>query len=301
MIRSKQILAFAATAMFSAALTVFAIRIFEDETPVEGALSKRIRSAVLDENREYFVHLPEGYVHGDGRRYPVLYVLDGASQSGHTADAAALMARVGLIPPLIVVGIPSIDSDTRNRDYTPSDMRLDTDDDSSPKGSADRFLQHLQMELIPQVDREFSTSRPRMLAGWSRGGLFVVYSQLAGPTLFDARFAHSPALWREDDLILTQLERVVTLSSVSESFLYLSLGDDENDKMTASFQKAIGILKRSAPPGIRWRADFSKRGSHNSNPRLSTPVGLCAMFNTDRSCEPFYTDSSAAAATTVQQ
>ena len=35
--------------------------------------------------------------------------------------------------------------------------------------------------------------RPRMLAGWSRGGLFVVYSELAAPSLFDARFAHSPA------------------------------------------------------------------------------------------------------------
>ena len=124
------------------------------------------------------------------------------------------MARVGLIPPLIEVGVPSIDGDTRNRDYTPPEMRLDSDDAASPKGAADRFLVHLQTELIPQVEREYPTTRPRMLAGWSRGGLFVVYSQIEAPAMFDARFAHSPALWRDNDLIVAQLERALTASAL---------------------------------------------------------------------------------------
>ena len=299
MTKAKQILALGATAVVAAAVAILAVKIFEDEAPVQGALPASIQSAVLGEKREYFVHLPESYEPGAGRHYPVLYVLDGTSQSGHTADAAALMARVGLIPPLLVVGVPSIDSDTRNRDYTPPDMRLDTDDASSSKGAADRFLLHLQTELVPQVEREFPTARPRMLAGWSRGGLFVVYSQVAAPELFDARFAHSPALWRDDDLIVTQLERVLTTPVFPETFLYLSLGEDENEKMTASFKHAIGILKRSAPPTVRWRVDFSRTGTHDSNPRLSTPVGLCAMFNADQSCGRAHEGSFAS--TAVQQ
>ena len=295
--RTKYLLLFAATAVVSAVVTVLALEIFGDEPAVAGALPASIRSAVLGEDREYFVHLPEGYEPGAPRRYPVLYVLDGTSQSEHTAQAAALMARVGLIPRMIVVGVPSIDGDTRNRDYTPPDMRLDTDDPASQNGAADRFLAHLESELIPQVEREYPTTRPRMLAGWSRGGLFVIYSQMAAPGLFDGRFAHSPGLWRENDLIVTQLEQALTASPLPDAFLYLSLGDNENEKMTASFRHVSGVLERSAPPNIRWRVDLSMNGTHSSNPRLSTPVGLCAMFNKDRSCGP----SDASGATAAQQ
>ena len=57
------------------------------------------------------------------------------------------------------------------------------------------------------MEREYRVSRPRLLAGNSRGGLFVVYSLLAEPSLFDARFALSPALFRDGDAIVTRLDR----------------------------------------------------------------------------------------------
>jgi len=124
-----------------------------------------------------------------------------------------------------------------------------------------------------------------MLAGWSRGGLFVVYSALAAPSLFDARFAHSPALWREGDRIVTRQREALTGGTLSAGLLYLSLGDPENEKMTASFSHAVAVLERDAPATIRWRADLSTGGRHESNPRLSTPVGLCVMFAINQSCE----------------
>ncbi|MEW6730843.1 MAG: alpha/beta hydrolase-fold protein [Acidobacteriota bacterium] len=294
MTRTKQILVILSTAIVSVALTILIIKIFEDEPPVKGAVSATIRSSILGEDREYFVHLPEGYEADTTRQYPVMYVLDGTTQSGHTAESAALMARVGLIPPMIVVGVPSINSETRNRDYTPPDMRLDTDDAASQKGAADRFLSFLEKELVPAVEQQYRTTRPRMLAGWSRGGLFVVYSQIVAPGMFDGRFAHSPALWRENDLIITQLEQTLSTPTVPQSFLYLSLGNAENEKMTSAFRHAVGMLERSAPPTIRWKATLSVNGTHDSNPRLATPVGLCAMFNAERTCGPSFLTSSSA-------
>jgi hypothetical protein len=284
--RREPLLIILATAVVSASVAVLALKVLEDEPPVEGAVSATIRSGVLSEDREYFVHLPEGYEADSRRRFPVLYVLDGTSQSGHTADSASLMARVGLIPPVIVVGVPSIDGDTRNRDYTPPEMRLDTDAAASQKGAADRFLSHLETELIPEVERRYRTTRPRMLAGWSRGALFVAYSQIAAPATFDARFAHSPALWRENSFVLKRLEQAFSASAAPEAFLFLSLGDGENEKMTAAFRNAVGMLERAAPPTIRWKAYSSVGGTHHSNPRLATPVGLCAAFNPERSCAP---------------
>jgi predicted alpha/beta superfamily hydrolase len=166
-----------------------------------------------------------------------------------------------VIPEVIVIGVPS-SGENRDRDYTPPYME---------GGQADRFLRFFEAELIPHVDRSYRTTPQRMLAGWSRGGLFVVYSLLERPDLFAARFAHSPALWRDDDRIVKELAKA-RLSG----FLYLSLGDRENDKMVRAFRKAIRELQATPHPQLRWRADITASADHQSNARLATPVGLYA-------------------------
>lgn len=278
----------AGTAVLSVAATLLIRDILSEEPPVAGAAPGHFHSAILREDRDYFVHLPEDYATDTAARYPVLYVLDGTSQSGHTASSAALLARVGLIPEMIVVGVPSVNGDIRNRDYTPPDMRLDTDRPGGPHGEADRFLNSLQTELLPLIEQTYRTSRPRMLAGWSRGALFVVYSELTAPSLFDARFAHSPALWRENDQIVEQADRALTTDSLVNGFLYLSLGDAENDKMKGSFDHLKEVLRRHAGPTLKWQTDLSHGGTHETNPRLSTPVGLCLYFSasTEHACRP---------------
>src|SRR5882724_7588357 len=90
-----------ATTVASSAATIFAGRVLDDEAPVAGAIPVTMRSTVLGEDREFFVHLPQDYEADKTTRYPVLYVLDGTAQSGHTAESARLLARIGIIPPMI--------------------------------------------------------------------------------------------------------------------------------------------------------------------------------------------------------
>lgn len=226
-------------------------------------LQQAIDSRVLGEKRELMVYVPESYARDATRRYPVLYVLDGGSQAGHTAESARLLARIGVMPEAIIVGVPS-SGENRARDYTPPYMLADAD--GKEHGRADRFLTFLATELIPHVDRRYRTTPERMLAGWSRGGLFVVYSLLERPELFQARFAHSPALWRDGDRIVAELRKVRP-----SGFLYLSLGDRENEKMTRAFRKATRELQATR---LRWRADITSGADHQRNPVLATPVGL---------------------------
>ncbi len=278
----------AMTAVLSVSATLLAREVFSEEAAVPGAEVARYRSAVLAEDREYVVHLPAGYDADPSRAYPVLYVLDGVSQSGPTASSAALLARLGLMPSVIVVGVSSMSGDARNRDYTPPDMRLDTDEPGGPLGEADRFLEAIESELVPLIERSYRTTRPRMLAGWSRGGLAAVYSMIAKPTLFDATFAHSPALWREDDQVVGQFETAIRDGRVSTEFLYLSLGGSENAKMTASFDHMQKVLGAMEPLPFRWVADISAGQTHETNPQLSTPTGLCLFFasSNGHSCRP---------------
>lgn len=89
------------------------------------------------------------------------------------------------MPEVIVVGLPNVRGG-RPRDYTPPFIRQNTEDLKSPMGRADHFLSFLKKELIPHIEREYRTVPFRMIAGHSRGGLFVVYSLIADPRLFTA-------------------------------------------------------------------------------------------------------------------
>jgi len=275
----KKLIVFAAV-LATAVVTHLVTRYLVDRPDaVEGVAEQSLHSAVLKEDRPYLVRLPESYGRDRTRRYPVLYVLDGSSQDGHTAASAALMARIGVMPEVIVVGIPNVGGEGRQRDYTPPDMRQDIDRKDSPRGQADRFHAFLENDLIPRIEKDYRTARPRMLAGYSRGALFVVYSLLREPSLFDARFAHSPALWRENDAIVHQLDAFLAKSPTTNGFLFLSLGDAENPKMTAAYKRAVAVLERRAPPTLRWRAVTTRGGTHRNNVVLATPVGLHAMFS----------------------
>ena len=245
---------------------------FGRDIPDPAMQQRSLASSVLGEERTYFVHLPDSYARSPTQRYPVFYVLDGTSQSVYTAATAEVMARIGAMPEVIVIGIPS--GDARNRDYTPPGMRQDAEDAGSADGQADRFLGFLQRELIPQVQREFRTTPERMLVGNSRGGLFVVHAVTAQPTLFDAYIAHSPALWRDDSMMVARLDRFLHGHRDLRGKLFLSLGSDENPKMTAAFRKAIAVLQHEAPPGLQWRALTTPGGVHDDNARKATPVAL---------------------------
>lgn len=275
----KWIFALILTAVLSSFVT-FAVNDYLAHEPElgENVELKTLFSDSLGENREFLVHLPESYSRKPNRRYPVMYVLDGSSEDIHTAASAALMARIGVIPELLVVGIPNVSGEGRQRDYTPPGMRQDIDEAKSPEGKADRFLAFLKGELIPHVESAYRTGEPRMLAGNSRGGLFVVYSLIADPTLFAARFAHSPALWRDEDALVVQLEKFLSSKPDLDGFLYLSLGGEENEKMTKTFKRTVAVLEAQAPPFLKWHADFTPGANHGTNAELATPVGLKLFF-----------------------
>ena len=88
--------------------------------------------------RRVIIHLPRDYSKDASRKYPVMYVLDGTSQDGHTADKITVLSDAGLIPSAIVVGLPN--TRNRERDQTPPFMRRDVNDQTSPFGAADKFL-----------------------------------------------------------------------------------------------------------------------------------------------------------------
>jgi enterochelin esterase-like enzyme len=133
------------------------------------------RSAIIGDDRDYYVYTPPGYDARNKKLYPVLYLLHGFSDdaSGWTAVGRAniildnLIAQGKTKPMLIVMplgyGVPEI--------VAPGGPRL------AEPGMRDKnytkFRDALFTEVMPQVDKNYRTVRDRnarAVAGLSMGG-----------------------------------------------------------------------------------------------------------------------------------
>lgn len=141
-----------------------------------------------------YVRLPQGYAEDTGRRYPVVYVLDGDSLFPIIAASHLFLTIDDDMPEAIVVGIAygsfAPDINKRGIDFMPPSPDL-----PAAKSGAAAFQGFLRDELLPVVETRYRADPSRrVLFGQSRGGSFVLYSAFADPDLFWGRIASSPAL-----------------------------------------------------------------------------------------------------------
>ena len=259
--------------LLAAAVLLAAATDARAQTPIVA----RLTSSVLGEVREFTVRLPASYGRERQRRYPVAYVLDGAPLDAQTFAGAAQLAAAGETPELIVVGIPNMHRGGRARDFLPPFLSFASRDGTPFTGAADRFLRFLREELTPRIERDYRTTRPRLLVGHSLGAIFVCYSLMAAPAFFDARFAHSPAIWRDEDLVAGELARWLTAARGLVSFFYLSIGAKEGDGLGHAYDKLKAVFgAHAAAAGLRWQANVTPDAVHETNVALATVPSLRA-------------------------
>ena len=131
---------------------------------VNTGFSFKFHSAILNEDRTIFIALPDGY-NNQTKKYPVLYMVDGQWNFNHTAQTLAWLSRcdAGIIPHTIVVGIHT--GENRERDLTRTQNK-----ENKTGGGADIFYKFLKEELIPFIDKNYSTYNYRVLGGVSFRG-----------------------------------------------------------------------------------------------------------------------------------
>jgi hypothetical protein len=174
--------------------------------------------------------LPDGPAPAAG--YPVLLALDGQAafallepgrlrpEVRHPFRRMKLEGqRPGLVVGIGYASLDAIDVDARALDYTPPDAGCAPCDKLSPRhGGADRFLDFIETELLPQLAQLFRIDPEALtLFGHSYGGLFTLHALTRRPRLFARYWASSPSLWYADHFPrrtfvqrLAQLERPAT-------------------------------------------------------------------------------------------
>lgn len=144
------------------------------------AQSFQIVSAILRETRRILVVLPASYSQSaPDRRYPVTVVVDGEYLIAPVAAVSDELSRNGQIPESVIVGIENFGgaewlSSNKKRVYDLTPPGLSVSGSSLNEGG-ERFLDFIEKELLPAVDRQFRTAAPRAFVGVSSGGILATY------------------------------------------------------------------------------------------------------------------------------
>ena len=208
---------------------------------VDAALTKdssftlRIYSPQVGDSFSLFIHLPAGYDAAEQKKYPVVYLLDANLYFDMLAPIASKYAEVGMLPPIILVGVGYKDfaemDSLRTRDYTyPKAL---PQYEMALSGRADYLLRFLSESLLPQMDASFHTDTlQRILAGHSLSGYFAMYALLqelsSGKTTFHYYIAASPSLHYNKYWLPAQLRRLQAGKASKSTSAYITFGGPED-------------------------------------------------------------------------
>lgn len=195
-------------------------------------IKESIASKTLNENRSFWVSLPENYDAASNRTYPVIYLVDGHYQM-ETLKMVYDNYWGHYLPKMILVGISN--RDNRTRDLTPTKLESRNGGPVTvDSGKSDQFALFIKQELIPHIDANYNTMNYRTLIGHSYGGLFTIYTMLNHPDLFKNYVAIDPSLDWGDQAILKALKTKNDVSFLNGKSLFISLAAEQLNMMDES-------------------------------------------------------------------
>jgi predicted alpha/beta superfamily hydrolase len=233
-----------------------------------------ITSSRLKEQRPIFVATPDGY-RGGTSRHPVLIILDANDrpQFNLAVANAAYLASRGVIPSLIVVGIPN--GKDRTRDLMPVGTGGRAKDFPTAGGAA-TFADFIIEEVLPHVRSKYRTLPTTILSGHSFGGLFALEVAAKKPGAFTGIIAISPSLWWNDSSGVVTYSDAIARGGKRQR-LFVTSGGLEGyiDRPTTRFSQRLDSLK---PAFTAFRHRRYPENSHGLTPAPSLADGLRFVF-----------------------
>jgi pimeloyl-ACP methyl ester carboxylesterase len=259
------LLPFAFAGAQSPALVADAGRTIRDSRGGNGR-AYHIESAILKETRRINVSFPNSYQRSAAdRRYPVTIVLDGEASLPAAAAVSDELTANGQIPEAIIV---AIENTNRLRDLTPPGISVSG---SGLNEGGDRFLDFIEQELLPAIDRQLRGAAPRTLIGHSSGGLIATYAAATRTTYACVIALDTPTHLGGNWLVKKLVQRA---RSATGPLRY------------ASYEARFGWtditwkeLTASAPPTWRLHREKLARENHESMPLLGMYLGLREVFS----------------------
>ena len=190
-------------------------------------LIDEIQSVELHEKRILNIYLPEGYNKNDSIKYPVVYLLDGSADEDFIHIVGLYQFNtfewIHRVPKSIIVGIATVD---RRRDFTyPTTIAADQTRYPTA-GHSENFINFIQKELQPYVEKKFKTGSSKTIIGQSLGGLLATEILLKRPTLFNKYIIVSPSIWWDNGSLLKQTSQILSESFNHKTDVYIGVGKE---------------------------------------------------------------------------
>lgn len=218
-----------------------------------------VESPQLGDRRDLYAYLPPA--HGDGRRFPILYMHDGlnlfdetTSNSGEWRVDETMEELAGEGIEAIVVGVPH--GPDRGYEYAGE--------------GAEGYLSFLVETVRPRVEESFDVDarrEARGIAGSSLGGVISLHGLFVHPDVFGLAGVFSPAFWWNDDRLFDVVER----TPPPPARIYMDVGGDEDpDEVTrASYvdglERMTALLRSKGYDGTSLRTLLDHDGTHHES------------------------------------
>ena len=186
-----------------------------------------IYSEILDESRELWIHIPKSAKDSSSykTKYPVLYLLDGPSNFNSVTGIIEHSSNNMTIPEMIIVGITNTN---RSLDMTPTKVDLDPmfgDTIPYPTGGGNKFLDFIEKELIPHVEKTYPATTYKTFVGHSLGGLSVINALVNRKELFNNYIAIDPSLWWDNRALLNVADSILSTNKFDNKALYIGVAN----------------------------------------------------------------------------
>lgn len=255
-------------------------------SPVIIGTKHRIKSAILNEEREFWVSLPPGYSSPKyaPAKYPVLYLFDGDANFHSVTGIVQSLANgpYSKVPQMIVVGILNTD---RTRDLTPTAASREAYFDKSVplfknSGGNAQFIRFLEKELIPHIDSSYRTDNYKILTGHSFGGLTAVNILLSHTNLFNAYIAIDPSMWWDNNFLLKRVDSLLNSKDFTGVSLFAAraykeiIPQDTATDMPRSNIAFHKLLDKHHPKNPNWKHQYYPNDDHGI---ISVPATYDAL------------------------
>ncbi len=197
------------------------------EKPFVLGIIDEIQSTELAGKRILNIYLPEGYNKNDTVKYPVVYLLDGSADEDFIHIVGLYQFNnfswINRVPKSIVVGIATVD---RRKDFT-YPTTIEADKKRYPTtGHSGKFINFIEKELQPYIEKKYKTTSSRTIVGQSLGGLLATEILLKKPELFNQYIIISPSIWWDNASILKLSSSVLSEIFKLKTDVYIGVGKE---------------------------------------------------------------------------
>ena len=203
-----------------------------DSPQTKLGFTTRIKSEILNDSLNLFIHLPFNYK--ENKEFPLILLLDAHTSFKAFSACTELMAYDRSIPTCIVVGFPQ---------YKYADF-----DSANIESKMDKLARFIDEELFPYLDSKYNLTKTII---WGPRTEIITYLMLDKPDLFDGYIADVPDLSLISDKVNSK-DAFENLNDKNVSyFLY---GSKAYDVYNETF---LNNLKSNAPKGLNWHYNIS--------------------------------------------